>query len=173
MIRDATEADAVAIAEIYNYYIKNTVVTFEETELDAAEIIARLNKIQDSGFSWLVAIDKEQIIGYAYATKWHERAAYRHTAEVTVYLSHFATSKGWGTELYKSLFSRLQDRGIHAVIGGITLSNPASIALDERTRILLSLRGRASIRRTSSRIQETCRENIEMEVCAGRWCISF
>lgn len=132
MIRDATELDAGEIAKIYNHYIKNTVVTFEESELNTADIVARLDKVKKSGHFWLVALDEEKIIGYAYSSKWNERAAYRHTAEVSVYLSPAATSKGWGTELYNVLFSRLREKSIHAVIGGITLPNPASIALHEK-----------------------------------------
>ena len=132
MIRNATEMDAEAIAEIYNYYIKNTVVTFEEADINAADFILRINKVQNSGFTWLVAIDEERIIGYAYSTKWHERAAYRNTAEVSVYLSHTVTSKGWGSKLYKTLFASLKEKGIHIVIGGITLPNPASVALHEK-----------------------------------------
>lgn len=53
MIRDATEMDAEAIAEIYNYYIRNTVVTFEEAEVDTTDFISRIDKILKSGLSWL------------------------------------------------------------------------------------------------------------------------
>jgi len=132
MIREATENDAEAIVEIYNYYIRNTVVTFEETEVDATDFIARINKVQNSGYSWIVAIDNEQVVGYAYSSKWNERTAYRNTAEVSVYLSHTAISKGWGTKLYEALFTGLRNKDIHVVIGGITLPNPASVALHEK-----------------------------------------
>lgn len=132
MIREATEMDAEAIAEIYNYYIRNSVITFEEDEVDSANIASRIHKVTASGFSWLVATDEGKIVGYAYSSKWNERAAYRNTAEVSVYLSKSATSKGLGTELYNDLFSRLKDKGIHIVIGGITLPNPASVALHEK-----------------------------------------
>lgn len=132
MIREAAETDAESIAAIYNHYISNTVATFEEDTVDAAEILQRIANVQQSGFSWLVAIEDETVIGYAYCASWSERAAYRNTAEVSVYLSHTATSRGWGTKLYDTLFSSLQDKAIHVVIGGITLPNPASVALHER-----------------------------------------
>ncbi len=132
MIREASEQDVEAIVDIYNYYIRNTVVTFEETEVDVRDFSARIRKVQGSGNSWLVAIEEGRVIGYAYSTKWNERAAYRSTVEVSVYLSHTEVSKGWGTRLYDELFSGLLVRGIHVVIGGITLPNAASVALHEK-----------------------------------------
>ncbi len=132
MIREASEQDAEAIAEIYRYYIQNTVITFEEGDVDTRDIIDRINKVQESGFSWLVAVEDEDVIGYAYASTWNDRAAYRHTAEVSVYLSHTAQSKGWGTKLYDALFLSMQNQHIHTVIGSITLPNPASVAMHEK-----------------------------------------
>jgi phosphinothricin acetyltransferase len=132
MIREVEENDAAALAEIYNFYIQNTVVTFEEDGIDAIEFIKRIGKVQSSGYSWLVAEENGRVIGYAYSSKWNDRAAYKNTAEVSVYLSHTAKSSGWGTRLYSELFSSLRKRSTHVVIGGITLPNPASIALHEK-----------------------------------------
>jgi len=72
------------------------------------------------------------VCGYAYATQWNKRAAYRKTAEVSVYLSHLATGKGLGSRLYEALFTQLREKQLHIVIGGVTLPNPASIALHEK-----------------------------------------
>ena len=132
MIRTATESDAQAIADIYNYYIKNTVVTFEELPVTHKDIIERIKKITASNLPWLIAEDAGAIIGYAYAGKWNVRSAYRHTVEATVYLSNSSRSKGWGTRLYQALFDLLRQKSIHIVIGGITLPNPASVALHEK-----------------------------------------
>jgi L-amino acid N-acyltransferase YncA len=132
MIRAATESDAQAIADIYNYYIKNTVVTFEEQPVSQNDIVERIQKVRSSSLPWLVAEDGGVVIGYAYAGKWNARSAYRHTVESTVYLSHLSVSKGWGTRLYQVLFDTLRQKSIHVVIGGITLPNPASIALHEK-----------------------------------------
>jgi phosphinothricin acetyltransferase len=132
MIRAATKSDAQTIADIYNYYIKNTVVTFEEQIISKNEIIGRLEKVINSGLPWLVAEDDGTVIGYAYATKWNERSAYRHTVETSIYLSSPSVLKGWGTQLYKTLFYTLRHASIHIVIGGITIPNPASIALHEK-----------------------------------------
>ncbi len=82
---------------------------------------------------WLVAEnDSGVVVGYAYASKWKGRCAYRHSAEVTVYLAPDAAAQGVGTRLYEALFSELRDRGIHTAIGGIALPNPPSVALHEK-----------------------------------------
>lgn len=132
MIRVVTESDVQAIADIYNYYIKNTVVTFEELPVTQNDIIERIGKITGSNLPWLIAEDAGAVIGYAYAGKWNVRSAYRRTVEVTVYLSNSSLSKGWGTRLYHALFGMLREKSIHIVIGGITLPNPASVALHEK-----------------------------------------
>lgn len=132
MIREATERDAEAITKIYNHYILKTVTTFEEAEVTVGDFRERINDIQQSGFSWLVAIENEQVIGFAYSSKWNNRAAYRKTAEVSVYISHTSKFKGWGTKLYEVLFSSLHGKDVHIVIGGITLPNPASVAIHEK-----------------------------------------
>lgn len=132
MIREATDRDAQAITEIYNYYIRNTVISFEEEELTSSEMAARIHKIQLAGYSWLVLEVDGVVIGYAYSSRFHERAAYRHTAEVSIYLSHNEQTRGWGSKLYKQLFSTLQQKSIHIAIGCIALPNPESIALHEK-----------------------------------------
>ncbi len=132
MIREATKNDAEVITEIYNYYIENSVISFEEIVIHPIDFIKRIKKVQESGLPWLVAEQNSKVIGYAYAAKWHERAAYKNTVEVSIYLSHQLKSKGWGTKLYNDLFSILQTKSIHIVIGGITLPNTASVALHEK-----------------------------------------
>ncbi|APZ43568.1 arsinothricin resistance N-acetyltransferase ArsN1 family B [Acidihalobacter ferrooxydans] len=132
MIRPVHDADASAIADIYNHYIRDTVISFEETEIDTAQIRARLGKIADAGLPWLVAEDNSKLLGYAYAAPWHARSAYRFAVEVTVYLAADAGGRGLGTALYRALFRELELRGIHTAIGCIALPNPASVALHEK-----------------------------------------
>ena len=132
MIRPATESDAQAIADIYNHYIEHTVVTFEEQPVGGTEIFTRIKKVTDSSLPWLAAEEGGAVIGYAYATKWNLRSAYRHTVECSVYLSPLSLSKGWGTRLYETLFQTLRQNSMHVVIGGITLPNPRSVALHEK-----------------------------------------
>ena len=133
MIRDVQLTDAKAICDIYNYYITDTVVTFEETPLAINDIKNRILALQADDYPWLVALnDSGQLIGYAYAAKWRERFSFRFTAEITVYLSPQHSGKGVGSSLYNELFCVLKNRGIHRVIGGITLPNPESVALHEK-----------------------------------------
>ncbi len=73
-----------------------------------------------------------RVAGYAYASRWNLRSAYRHTVECTAYLAPDATGRGLGTRLYEELFARLRSLDVHAVIAVIALPNPASVALHER-----------------------------------------
>ncbi|MFT4928312.1 MAG: L-amino acid N-acyltransferase YncA [Phenylobacterium sp.] len=89
-------------------------------------------QVQDTGFLWLVAQDNGKVVGYAYSSQWKNRGAYKHTAEVSAYITHTVKSKGWGTKLYNVLFASLREKSIHVVIGGLTLPNPASVAIHEK-----------------------------------------
>lgn len=130
-IRDAVAADAAQIALIYNYYISNTIITFEVKEIAPATIVDRLHHVLADGFPWIVLENDQTIIGYAYATKFRDREAYRYTAESTVYLDPQQTGRGHGARLYRALLDRLKRMGIHVVIGVVSLPNPASVRLHE------------------------------------------
>lgn len=132
IIREARAGDSPAIAEIYNYYIAHTPATFEEAALSAEAMDSRMEAVRSQQLPWLVAELGGSVIGYSYASRWRERSAYRHSVEVTVYLHRDFTGCGAGTRLYGELFRLLQERGVHVAIGGITLPNPASIALHEK-----------------------------------------
>tara|TARA_R110000868_G_scaffold14805_31_gene68629 strand:- start:1303 stop:1722 length:420 start_codon:yes stop_codon:yes gene_type:complete len=107
------------------------VITFEEVKVSAEEMEQRLKTAQTNELPWLVAEQDSVVVGYAYASKWKERSAYRHSVEVTVYVAHTSSRQGIGRCLYKHLFKELKARGINAVMGGIALPNSASIALHE------------------------------------------
>jgi phosphinothricin acetyltransferase len=92
----------------------------------------RIRETSDSSLPWLVWEELASIQGFAYASKWKGRCAYRHSAEATVYLEPKSTSRGVGSRLYQALLTDLRQRSFHAVIGGIALPNEASIALHER-----------------------------------------
>jgi phosphinothricin acetyltransferase len=131
-IRPAAVADAAQIAAIYNHYISQTIVSFEEEPVSAGEIARRLQQIQSGSMPYLVAEDAGRVVGYAYASKWRERSAYRFTAESTVYLAHEVTGRGIGSQLYAQLFPLLEAQRMHVVVGCIALPNPASVALHEK-----------------------------------------
>ncbi|PKG80682.1 phosphinothricin acetyltransferase [Colwellia sp. 75C3] len=133
MIRTVQEKDAEAICDIYNHYITNTIITFEEQTITPVEMLSRITKVLNAELPWLVVEDDTgEVAGYAYATKWRERFSYRFSVEVTVYLSAEHGGKGLGSQLYQALFDKLKVLGIHSVIGGITLPNAASVALHEK-----------------------------------------
>lgn len=132
-IRAATVDDAAAIAAIYNHYIINTTVSFELEPVTAAEMQSRIADVVKADLPYLVAVDSNgTVAGYAYATKWRARVAYRFSVEVSVYLAPSATGAGLGSALYQQLFVMLKTRGIHAVIAGIALPNAASVALHQK-----------------------------------------
>ena len=131
MIRKATTDDAAAIAAIYNPFILDTTVTFEETPLSAVEMAARIASIAAT-HPWLVDAEGSSIRGYAYASPWKARSAYRHCAECTIYLAPAARGRGIGTALYSALVEELRRRGFHALLGGIAQPNEASVALHEK-----------------------------------------
>ena len=132
MIRPATASDADSIARIYNHYILNTFITFEEQTVSASEIAGRIAEVASASLPWLVAEHGGRIVGYAYASKWKGRCAYRFTVESSVYLDANSVGNGYGTRLYQHLFAALKACGMHVVIGGIALPNAASVALHEK-----------------------------------------
>jgi L-amino acid N-acyltransferase YncA len=132
MIRAATPADAAAVARIYNPYIAGTFITFEEQEVGADDIAARMRTVTTASLPYLVLENAGRVIGYAYAGKWHARPAYRHTVETTIYLESAARGSGHGRRLYTALLDELRKLPVHAVIGGISLPNESSVALHEK-----------------------------------------
>jgi phosphinothricin acetyltransferase len=127
-----TPADAGAVAAIYNHYVLQTVVTFEEEPITAAEISRRIDEVRAGSLPWFVAEHDGAMAGYAYASRWRARSAYRFSSEVTVYLAPEQGRRGIGSALYAELLSALRGSGLHAAIGGIALPNDASVALHEK-----------------------------------------
>jgi phosphinothricin acetyltransferase len=131
MLRKVTAQDAFAICAIYNHYVRETVVTFEETPVSESEMAQRISDVVQR-LPWLVWEEGGEVIGYAYATPWKVRAAYRNSVESSIYLAPGVRGRGIGKQLYTALVAELRERGLHCVIGGAALPNPASVALHER-----------------------------------------
>ena len=132
MIRPATLDDAAAIAAVYNPYILETVISFEEAPVSVEDMAGRMAAVLDAGLPWLVHEDESRITGYCYASTWNQRAAYRQTVETSIYLAEGQTGQGLGRRLMDALLTIVRDLGMHAVIAGVALPNPASVALHER-----------------------------------------
>jgi phosphinothricin acetyltransferase len=128
MIRACVPGDAARICDIYNYFVRDTVVTFDESPVDETDMARRIAEVT-ARLPWLVWESAEGILGYAYASPWKTRAAYRHAVEASIYLAPLATGRGLGTRLYEALIEDLRNRDLHCVIGGAALPNPASAAL--------------------------------------------
>ena len=131
-VRPATAADAAAVARIYNPYVTDTIVTFEEEPVTAAEMAERIDQVLADSLPWLVADVDGVVAGYAYATRWRPRFGYRFSVEVTVYLAADRGGRGIGSKLYEALIAALRERGLRAAMGGIALPNDASVALHEK-----------------------------------------
>lgn len=131
MIRPACIEDSSRICGIYNHYVESTVITFEEEPVATAEMRNRIQSGSET-LPWMVCEVEGQIIGYAYASQWKSRCAYRYSVESSIYLSSDSVGAGIGTQLYGALLEELRQLGFHSVIGGVALPNPASVALFEK-----------------------------------------
>ncbi len=132
IVREAQDSDVPAILEIYNPYITRTAVSFEEEPVTEPEMRRRIEEVQSYALPWLCAELDGRLAGYAYATRWRERSAYRFTAETTIYLAEGFLGRGIGNRLYSALLDRVHAAGMHQVMAVITLPNPASVRLHEK-----------------------------------------
>jgi phosphinothricin acetyltransferase len=131
-IRPVTHDDVSRIVEIYNGYICHSTATFEEELVTTQDMIHRFEKVSRYGLPWLVAEIDGIVVGYAYASPWHQRSAYRFTVESSVYLAPESRGKGTGSQLYQALIMVLTASSIRHVIGVVTLPNPESTKLHEK-----------------------------------------
>lgn len=125
------ERDAARVAEIYRPAVEGNYISFEETAPKANEMAERMRKVL-ARMPWLVA-DEESggVVGYAYASPHRERAAYRWSVDISVYVDPAWHGRGIGRLLYDELLERLRGQGFVNAYAGVTLPNPASVALHE------------------------------------------
>lgn len=102
IIRYAKEEDAKELLDIYAYYVTNTAITFE---YDVPTLLEFKNRIKHTleNYPWIVAIDNNEIIGYAYTSPLKERAAYQYSVETSIYVKHGLLKSGVGKALYSKL----------------------------------------------------------------------
>lgn len=131
MIRPATIADAAAIAAIYNHYVATTTITFEEAAVSESEMASRIDTVS-AKLLWYVCERDGAVVGYAYATPWRVRSAYRFSVETSVYVAPGHAREGIGEQLYRAVIEALRVKENKVVIGGIAQPNPASVALHEK-----------------------------------------
>ncbi|MEV0069533.1 N-acetyltransferase family protein [Amycolatopsis sp. NPDC050768] len=128
LIRDADDRDAEACAEIYAPYVRDTTITFETEPPTGAEMAERIRRAAKT-HAWLVLEIDGRVAGYAYGGPFKERAAYRWSCEVSVYLELGRRRTGGGRALYEALFARLAERGFRTAVAGMTLPNEPSVGL--------------------------------------------
>jgi L-amino acid N-acyltransferase YncA len=124
LIRMATVDDAEACAAVYAPYVTDTPISFETEAPTTADMAGRIER----AIAWFV-LEERHVAGYAYASPFHPRAAYRWACEVSVYLERGRRRTGAGRALYEVLLPHLADRGYRTAIAGMTLPNPASEGL--------------------------------------------
>ena len=129
-LRFASGDDAAAIAAIYAPYVEGSAVSFETVAPDAEAMCARI-EAGGSLYPWLVAEEGADLLGYAYASAFRPRPAYRYAVETSVYLAPAAQGRGIGRHLYAVLIRILEAQGFVQAIGAITLPNDPSVRLHE------------------------------------------
>lgn len=130
-IRLATLEDAASILSIYEPYILNTAITFETDTITVEDFKVRMSKVQ-AQFPWLVYEEEGQIVGYAYACAYRERAAFAWDCECSVYINKQAHRKGIATKLYIELFERLKTQGYYNIYAFITYPHESSVELHKK-----------------------------------------
>jgi len=119
-IRDAVAEDLPHVREIYNHYVLNSTVTFDEKPMTLASLRRKFATVTKLKMPFIVAVNPTgQILGYAYVYPWKEKAAYRYTVENSIYLGPAATGKGLGRVLLGELLDRSKAAGIREVIAVI------------------------------------------------------
>jgi L-amino acid N-acyltransferase YncA len=133
-IRPAREDDIVHVREIYNHYVTNSMVTFDEKRWTIAQWREKYAHLTKLGMPFLVAQSPSgQILGYAYVAPWKSKTAYRYTVEDTIYLGQAAAGKGLGRALLEALIAASQEAGIREIVAAISdRGAEASIALHEK-----------------------------------------
>lgn len=124
-LRIARPEDGAALAEIYAYYVSNTAVSFECEPPTAAEFSGRIEQ-KLATHPYLVAEEDGEVLGYAYASAFRERAAYDWDTELSVYVRRDARGKGIGKKLYTALIGLLREQNFVNLYAWITTPNPTS-----------------------------------------------
>lgn len=133
-IRDAVIEDVPSVREIYNHYVLNSTVTFDEKPMTLAAMRRKFEQVAKQGLPFLVAVSPNGIVlGYAYVYPWKAKAAYRYTVENSIYLGPASTGKGLGKALLAELITRSKAAGLKEIIAVIAdRGADASIAIHEQ-----------------------------------------
>ena len=131
-LRDALPTDLPQILAIYNDAVRNTTAIWNENEVDLANRQAWFTSRAEQGYPILVAVEDEQVLGYASFGDWRPFEGFRHTAEHSVYVRDDQRGKGLGPLLMQALIERARACGKHVLVAAIERGNAASVRLHER-----------------------------------------
>jgi phosphinothricin acetyltransferase len=132
-VRPGVPDDLPALTEVYNHYVRTSGVTFDMVEFSVEQRQEWLAHYAATGpHRLLIAVDDDDVLGYATSSAFRPKPGYVTSVETTVYLRPDATGRGLGTLLYQALFAAIADEDLHRAYAGVALPNDASIALHER-----------------------------------------
>lgn len=131
-LRDAAQADVAAITTIYAHAVETGVASFEEVAPSAEAMAERMAAVAAKALPWIVAEEGGVVVGYAYASPFKPRSAYRFSLENSVYVAPDAQGRGIGQALLEALIHRCAALGYRQMIAGVGGAAPASIKLHER-----------------------------------------
>ncbi len=131
-IRPACPGDARAVGAIYAWHVANGTATFDTAAPDAAFWTDKIADVAAQGWPFLVAERAGEVVGYAYATRFRDRAAYAHTCEDSIYVAHDERGGGIGSALLPALLAAARGSGFEQMIAVIGGGEPASVALHAR-----------------------------------------
>ena len=131
-IRPAAAPDLTALTEIYNHYVTATPITFDVEPFTPETRKPWLDQFAEKGpYRLQVAARADRVLGYACSVRFRPKPAYRTSVETSVYLAPDSTGRGLGRRLYGALFEALRGEELNRAYAGITLPNPASVALHQ------------------------------------------
>jgi L-amino acid N-acyltransferase YncA len=132
-VRAVAPADFTAVARIFAHYVSSSVATFEETPPAASDWARKACDLAAAGLPFLVIEADGEVAGFAYASPWRPKPAYRHTVEDSIYLAPDRTGQGLGRNLLAELLGRCATAGVHQVVAVIAdTGSDASAALHRR-----------------------------------------
>lgn len=133
-LRAAEISDSYAICEIYNFYIQNSVVTFDESNMEAKQWEEKIEYLQKQRLPFIVAVsDSGELLGFAYVAPWRQKSAFRNTVEDSIYLRPASTGKRIGTKLLEQLLTEAKIAGVKEVVAVISDSGAdSSVKLHEQ-----------------------------------------
>lgn len=139
ILRDATPADLPDITRIYSDSVLNGVASYELVAPDAAEMARRMTAITDNGYPYLIATNEDgAVLGYAYASAFRTRPAYRWLVEDSIYLAPEARGQGVGRALLETLIARCETLGFRQMVAVIGGAHPASIKVHQKAGFVSS-----------------------------------